>query len=191
MTGTDATLRRALAFAEAGWPVFPCQPGQKVPATRHGFQDATTDPGQITRWFTRHPGWNLAVATGAPGPDVLDVDQHGQAGNGFAAFNRLTRAGLPTAPAPTSPRPAAGCTPTSPAPASATATCPPTTSTSAPPAATSSPHPRRWTASPTSSSRPPKAATGSTGPRPPGCYSHRSESSVRSPATIRTAMSAG
>jgi hypothetical protein len=25
---------------------------------------------------------------------VLDVDQHGQAGNGFAAFNRLKRAGL-------------------------------------------------------------------------------------------------
>jgi hypothetical protein len=94
MTGTDATLRRALAFAESGWPVFPCQPGQKIPATRHGFLDATTDPEQITRWFARHPGRNLAIATGAPGPDVLDVDQHGQAGNGFAAFNRLTRAGL-------------------------------------------------------------------------------------------------
>jgi Bifunctional DNA primase/polymerase, N-terminal len=94
MTGTDETLRRALAFAESGWPVFPCQPGQKIPATRHGFQDATTDQEQITRWFTRHPDRNLAIATGAPGPDVLDVDQHGKAGNGFAAFNRLTRAGL-------------------------------------------------------------------------------------------------
>ena len=47
---------------------------------------------QITAWFTRHPGANLAIATGAPGPDVLDVDQHGPAGNGFAAFARL-RAG--------------------------------------------------------------------------------------------------
>ena len=91
---TDATLGQALAFAESGWPVFPCHSGQKIPATRHGFLDATTDPEQITRWFTRHPGWNLAIATGAPGPDVLDVDQHGKAGNGFAAFNRLTRAGL-------------------------------------------------------------------------------------------------
>jgi hypothetical protein len=94
MTGNDATLRRALAFAERGWPVFPCQPGQKIPATRHGFLDATTDPEQITCWFTRHPDRNLAIATGVPGPDVLDVDQHGKAGNGFAAFNRLTRAGL-------------------------------------------------------------------------------------------------
>ena len=31
---------------------------------------------------------------GQPGPDVLDVDQHGPAGNGFAAFNQLKRAGL-------------------------------------------------------------------------------------------------
>ena len=94
MSGNDATLRRALAFAECGWPLFPCQSGQKIPATRHGFLDATTDQEQITRWFTRHTGWNLAIATGAPGPDVLDVNQHGRAGNGFAAFNRLTRAGL-------------------------------------------------------------------------------------------------
>ena len=94
MTASDGTLRRALTFAAHGWPVFPCQVGQKIPATRHGYLDATTDERQITRWFTRHPDWNLAVATGAPGPDVLDVDQHGKAGNGFAAFNRLTRAGL-------------------------------------------------------------------------------------------------
>ena len=52
---TGATLRRALAFAAHGWPVFPCQSGQKIPATRHGYLDATTDQQQITRWFTRHP----------------------------------------------------------------------------------------------------------------------------------------
>jgi hypothetical protein len=91
---TDATLRRALAFAKCGWPVFPCHSSQKIPATRHGFLDATTDAEQITRWFARHPDQNLAIATGAPGPDVLDVDQHGKAGNGFAAFNRLIHAGL-------------------------------------------------------------------------------------------------
>ena len=91
---TDATLRQALAFAARGWPVLPCQPGQKTPATRHGVRDATTDPGQITAWFGRHPDWNLAIATGAPGPDVLDVDQHGDAGNGYAAFRQLRTAGL-------------------------------------------------------------------------------------------------
>jgi Bifunctional DNA primase/polymerase, N-terminal len=91
---TDGTLRQALAFATSGWPVLPCLPGQKIPATAHGYRDATTDKDQITEWFSRHPDWNLAIATGAPGPDVLDVDQHGPAGNGYPAFRRLKEAGL-------------------------------------------------------------------------------------------------
>jgi hypothetical protein len=92
MTGTR--LHQALAYAARGWPVFPCQAERKTPATAHGHLDATTDPGQITAWFRHHPGWNLAIATGAPGPDVLDVDNHGPAGNGYAAYARLAKAGL-------------------------------------------------------------------------------------------------
>jgi hypothetical protein len=91
---TDATLHQALAYARRGWPVFPCLPGRKIPATRHGFRDATTDEQQIKDWFGRGRDWNLAIATGTPGPDVLDIDQHGPAGNGYAAFNRLRRARL-------------------------------------------------------------------------------------------------
>ena len=90
----DLTLRQALAYARRGWPVFPCQPGQKIPATAHGFRDATTDPGQITEWFTRHPGHNLAIATGAPGPDVLDVDVRGPGVTGCLALTRIRRVGL-------------------------------------------------------------------------------------------------
>jgi hypothetical protein len=91
---TNATLRQALAYAARGWPVFPCLSGRKVPLTRHGFRDATTDQREITAWFGSRPDQNLAIATGAPGPDVLDVDQHGHAGNGFAALARLRDAGL-------------------------------------------------------------------------------------------------
>jgi hypothetical protein len=91
---TDAILHQALAFARRGWRVFPCLPGQKIPATPHGYRDATTDQQQITGWFGRGRDWNLAVATGAPGPDVLDVDEHGEAGNGYAAFRQLRDAGL-------------------------------------------------------------------------------------------------
>ena len=91
---TNHTLGQALACASRGWPVFPCMPGRKIPLTRHGFRDATTDERRITAWFGHRPDWNLAIATGAPGPDVLDVDQHGPAGNGYTAFARLTKAGL-------------------------------------------------------------------------------------------------
>jgi hypothetical protein len=91
---TNDTLRQALAYAARGWPVFPCQPGAKTPATRHGYLDATTDPQQITTWFTRQPDRNLAIATGAPGPDVLDIDDHGPAGNGYAALARLRGTGM-------------------------------------------------------------------------------------------------
>jgi hypothetical protein len=80
---------QALEYARRGWPVFPCGPGTKKPATRHGFHDATPDPEQIRSWWHRVPAANLAIATGRSGPDVLDVDQHGSAGSGYAAFNRL------------------------------------------------------------------------------------------------------
>ena len=105
--------------------MFPCLPGQKAPATRHGYKDATTDPDQITEWFTRRPDYNLAIATGAPGPDVLDVDVHGAAGNGYAALGRLHCAGLlDGCRTATSAPPAAACTSTSPAPTSTAATWP-------------------------------------------------------------------
>jgi len=90
----EEILSRALTYARRGLPVFPCQPGGKAPATRHGFHDASTDPAQIRRWWQRQPAANVAIATGAPGPDVLDVDRRGTAGNGFAAFKQLKRAGL-------------------------------------------------------------------------------------------------
>ena len=89
----EAVLAQALAYARHGWPVFPCKPGRKEPDTRHGFKDATTDPERITAWWTAEPGRNVAIATGAPGPDVLDVDVRPD-GSGYAAFRRLKRAGL-------------------------------------------------------------------------------------------------
>jgi hypothetical protein len=85
-------LPQALAYAAAGWPVFPCKPGSKEPDTPHGFKDATTDPRRIRAWWRARPERNLAIATGEPGPDVLDVDVR-DAGSGFPAFNRAKRAG--------------------------------------------------------------------------------------------------
>jgi hypothetical protein len=145
MTGTR--LGQALTFAARGWPVFPCQAGQKTPATAHGHLDATTDPAQITAWFSRHPHWNLAIATGAPGPDVLDIDDHGPAGNGYAALARLAKAGLLDGAAAYVCTPSGGLHATSPARLSVTAICPPITWTSGPAAATSWPRRPASTAS--------------------------------------------
>jgi hypothetical protein len=90
-------LDEALAYAAAGWPVFPCRPGQKIPATRHGCLDATTDPHVIGRWWRVMPDANVAIATGTPGPDVVDVDRKG-ARDGTAAMERLRCAGLLAGP---------------------------------------------------------------------------------------------
>jgi hypothetical protein len=109
---TGELLAAALGYAQRGWPVFPCAAGSKVPAIPaahppgsickgecgregHGFHDATTSPERIRGWWRRYPNANIGIATGQPGPDVLDVDV--KAGvNGYAALNRLRRAGLLT-----------------------------------------------------------------------------------------------
>ena len=75
----------------------PCSPACPARRSRPPSTASSTPPPtsqRITEWFGRQGGWNLAIATGAPGPDVLDVDQHGPAGNGFSAFARLRAAGL-------------------------------------------------------------------------------------------------
>lgn len=101
---TDDIPGQALAFAASGWRVFPTRPGAdpcpdpdscpcKRPLTEHGCLDASTDPQVIRAWWRRWPPANLAIATGAPGPDVLDVDIKPD-GDGWPAFNRLKAAGL-------------------------------------------------------------------------------------------------
>ncbi len=65
-------LQSALRYAELGYPVFPCVPGGKAPATAHGFLDATTDVNQIEAWWTTRPDANIGMPTA--GLLVVDVD---------------------------------------------------------------------------------------------------------------------
>jgi Bifunctional DNA primase/polymerase, N-terminal len=87
---TNRVHRAALEYAGRGWPVFPCLPGRKWPAIPYGRADATTDPAQIHAWFAENPDLNLAIATGFPGPDVLDIDTSADA---FPATLQLYKAG--------------------------------------------------------------------------------------------------
>lgn len=64
----------ACRYVRFGWPVFPLREGSKLPATAHGCKDATTDLEQIAAWFDTARVYNLGIATGFPGPDVLDID---------------------------------------------------------------------------------------------------------------------
>lgn len=74
-------LDAALAYAAWGWPVFPCRPGLKAPASHkglieHGLKDATTDPERIRDWWWRWPHANIGLATGYLF-DVIDIDPAG------------------------------------------------------------------------------------------------------------------
>jgi hypothetical protein len=76
----------ALQCAARGWYVFPCKPRSKRPATKNGFKDATLDAEQIRAWWTKMPDANVAIACGASGIAVFDVD-HGL--NDWDGFARL------------------------------------------------------------------------------------------------------
>ncbi|MGB1373611.1 MAG: bifunctional DNA primase/polymerase [Aequoribacter sp.] len=80
----------ALALAAAGFAVFPCHSirdgrcscGQecgspaKHPRVRKGCLEATTDSGQVGKWWAQWPDANIGLATGKKhGIWVLDVDR--------------------------------------------------------------------------------------------------------------------
>lgn len=90
-------MQHALAYARAGFPVFPlweptgvgvcsCSHGAadtlpngdkhskgKHPRTTHGLADATTDLEQVTKWWTQWPNANIGIRTG-DGIGVVDLD---------------------------------------------------------------------------------------------------------------------
>lgn len=68
-------LGHALRYAQLGWHVHPIVPRQKIPLTKHGVKDATTDTDQIKAWWEKWPDANIAVACGKKsGIYVVDVD---------------------------------------------------------------------------------------------------------------------
>lgn len=72
---SEAFKNAARYAEELGFKVFPIQAGGKVPLTRNGFKDATSDANQINAWGREFPKANWAVATGSEsGVYVVDPD---------------------------------------------------------------------------------------------------------------------
>ena len=111
MVSEHALVESAFTYASYGWPVLPlhtpvngtcscgrphCKSPGKHPRTRHGIKEATIDRATIQGWWTRWPGANIGIATGADsGLVALDVDtRHG----GDASLARLEQryGALPT-----------------------------------------------------------------------------------------------
>lgn len=74
----------ALAYAAAGWPVFPCDPRNKRPhpmlGHSGGFHHATLNPADIRDWWTRDPDALVASAASfaidIDTPDGIDAAGH-------------------------------------------------------------------------------------------------------------------
>lgn len=68
------TQDAALDYAARGWRVLPLAQRAKRPVTTNGVLDATTNEIWIADWWSQRE-WNVGIATGAPGPDVVDIDR--------------------------------------------------------------------------------------------------------------------
>jgi putative DNA primase/helicase len=90
-SSSSSRKQQALRYARRGWLVVPmhairdgkcscpkgdvCARAGKHPIAEHGVNDATTERGQIKRWWTANPNANIGIATGRKsGIIVLDVD---------------------------------------------------------------------------------------------------------------------
>lgn len=72
----DSIKDHALHYGRLGLAVFPIRPRSKQPLTEHGFKDASKDPQQIEKWWSRWPDANIGIATGSVsgGLVVIDLD---------------------------------------------------------------------------------------------------------------------
>lgn len=83
------TLEWARKYVAMGWQVFPLVEGSKLPATKHGFKDATRDEELLVQWWSKSKQ-GIAVATGSgSGLLVLDIDPRNGGDDTLAGLEKL------------------------------------------------------------------------------------------------------
>src|SRR5262245_36295524 len=93
----DANTSSALALAAAGVKIFPAV-ADKHPRLKGWQEAATNDCDTISVWWSRAPYALPAIACGANGLVVIDLDRHGNSSDGVRAFEALAaqHGGVPT-----------------------------------------------------------------------------------------------
>jgi len=86
MTEKNELLETALAYAKRNLYVLPVNPENKKPLTNNGFYDATTDSGQIRKWWAKWPWAAIGIALDASGLIGVDVDKRG---NGIQHWDEI------------------------------------------------------------------------------------------------------
>lgn len=79
-----ALAAAAAFYASIGWPVFPVEPGGKVPMVKDWPNRASTEAKTVAAWWRGCPDANIGVPTGVAF-DVLDIDPP----DGFASLAEL------------------------------------------------------------------------------------------------------
>lgn len=79
----------AIEYVKKGFAVFPLKYRDKVPLTRNGCKDATTDAAQIKAWWQQHPNANIGLATGSVSQNVFVIDLDIDEDRGIDGYHSL------------------------------------------------------------------------------------------------------
>lgn len=79
----------AIEYAKKGFAVFPLKYRDKVPLTRNGCKDATTDAAQIKAWWQQYPNANIGLATGSVSQNIFVIDLDIDEDRGIDGYHSL------------------------------------------------------------------------------------------------------
>lgn len=79
----------AVEYIKKGIAVFPLKERAKVPLTKNGCKDATTDAAQVKAWWQQYPNANIGIATGKKSGGIVVVDLDIDEDKGLDGYHTL------------------------------------------------------------------------------------------------------